>query len=55
MSSQTVQEETASILKDARRVGLGVDMNRKLDKAIEAFEAEPPSKPPIEKLKHGAL
>ncbi len=52
MRTPTVKEEIASALRDARRVGLGIDMNRKLDEAIKAFE---PVKPPLEKLKHGAL
>ena len=55
MSSPTVQQEVDKVLRDARGIGLGVVMNRKLDEAIEVFDVAPPVKPPLEKLKHGAL
>lgn len=55
MSTPTTLEEIASVLRDARSIGLGFKVNRKLDEAIRIFEPEPPTKPPVEKLKHGAL
>lgn len=55
MSTPATQEEIASVLRDARSIGLGFKMNQKLDEAIRIFDPEPPADPPIEKLKHGAL
>lgn len=55
MSTPTTQEEIASVLRDARSIGLGVKINRKPDEAIRIFEPEPPADPPLEKIKHGAL